>query len=538
MPPLTREQLVQYIKSLEVKIKKYQVVLKRRDAEIDKLKNDLDLITNGNGDPSVKPDNSAIESAIAQPKLKTKPLEERTKTFIKKANLGADERAKQAVQAKTTSMELFPPTEETPPPPSPDIPIPDQTEEAITAEAQEEEAAPPIPLINFEAGEFLSAVLDGEEEIDEVKALLDSLDKCEPDKRRNIMLSLTSVYWRMTVNMAKRMARENLCWEKRLCMRYGMLDEKLMADKMDVWQQLYMDKSKPEDTGIYFVDEWYEAISRGELKYSTIDEMSLGGAKPDPHATGAVALSYEVMTVPQMQRMCVGPRANMITILAQDYCNPSRDTPIVNRKWLQTAMKEVLPCDHLMFHRKYKGKESVVKPLFIINPGYGQRAGCWEPYTPGKKGDTGPRICISAFPPRSSIKALILGLSDYRWEYAKADAMHYWLTEGMTGKWIALFNKKEQRKDLKEWFQDSFTLWVMSESRRIPKLEKRFREFFWHNLPFADEVKDKLRGGGMFGRLIELEEAKKKRDEEERIELERIKAEREARKAKRQSQQG
>ncbi len=161
-----------------------------------------------------------------------------------------------------------------------------------------------------------------------------------------------------------------------------------------------------------------------------------------------------------------------------------------------------------------------------------------EPYTPGKKGDTGPRICLSVFPPRSSLKALILGVSDYRWEYAKADAMHYWLTEGMTGKWIALFNKKEQRKDLKAWFQDSFMLWVMSESRRIPKLEKRFREFFWHNLPFADEVKDKLRGGGMFGRLIELEETKKKREEEERIELERIKAEREARKAKRKAQQG
>ena len=113
--------------------------------------------------------------------------------------------------------------------------------------------------------------------------------------------------------------------------------------------------------------------------------------------------------------------------------------------------------------------------------------------------------------------------------------MHYWLSEGLTGKWLALFNRKEQRKDLKQVFIDNYFLWVMYESRRIPKIEKRFREFFYQNCPFSDEIKQNLKGGGVFARMIELEEAKKKREEEERLEIERIKAQREERKAARRA---
>lgn len=564
MPPVNREQLVNYIKSLETKVKQFQDVLKKRDAEIIRLRTELKtLVSNKNTEvtpelerkppspspvisPTPAPTSSESPPAASAPpvsptipqfKLKTKPLEERPKSFIMKADAGADERAKQAVQAKET-----PPTPSSPPEPpaEPSSMSFEETADEIEAEIPSgtpQPAASFVPSINFNAGEFLSAVIDGEEEADEIKALIERLEKSEPDQRRNVLLSLTSVYWRMTANMAKRMIGENLSREKRLCMRYGMLDEKLMSSRMDIWEQLYLDKSQPKDTGIYFVDEWYEAVIRGDVRYSTIDEFALNGAKPDPKATGALALSYEIMTVPQMQRLCVGPRANMIAVLVQDFCAPSRDNPIVNRQWLPGGIAEVLSCDYTMFHRKYKGEETIVKPLFIICPGYGQRSGCWEPYTPGRKGDTGPRIPICAFPPRSSLKALIIGISDYRWEYAKADSMHYWLTEGLTGKWIALFNKKEQRKDLKVWFQESYMHWVVSESNRIPKLEKRFREFLWVNCPFSDKVKERLKGGGMFGRLIELEDAKKQREEAERVEIERIKAEREARKAKRLGQQ-
>ena len=537
MAPLNREQILQYIKKLETKVKQYQVVLKKRDLEIHSLKKKLTNITGQDAEsiiaaeiesevqaskPEAKP--AMAQQALKKAVAKVKPLEERSDTFVKKAAPGTDYKIKEAAKAKEADEMAAAALQATE----------DKEPEAVEKPV-EEQVAPEVhaPSVNFEAGQFLSAVLEGEEEADEVKSLLERLETCEPDQRRSILTSLTGLHWRMVASLGKRLAHENLAWEKRLFMRYGMLDDKLMSDRKEVWDQLYLDKSRPEDSGVYYIDEWLEEIARGNLKYSEIDEMALDGRKPDPNARGEVAIGYELTNVPQMQRMCVGARANQCTILVQDYCAPSRDNPVVKRSWMKEAMKTVLSCDYIMFDRKYKGEDKVVQPLFIVQPGYGQRAGCWEPWSPGKKGTTGPRICICAFPPRNSMKTLLMGIADYRWEWAKADAMHYWLSEGLTGKWLALFSRKEQRKDLKQVFVDNYQLWVLFESRRIPKMEKKHREFFYTNCPFSDEVKQRLKGGGVFARMIELEDAKKKREEEEAKEIERMKAEREARKAKR-----
>lgn len=549
MGTLNKEQIVEYIKKLESRVKKLQVIIKSRDEEISRLRTRLSTLVNGEshtgGDMSLDAEITAQESGAGtvsgkKPEFKVpakvKPLEERSKTFTKPASVGADNRAKEAVRKKKFSRSAEP---EEPP-----------VEEAASAEASADESADSkteemveageapdaaVAQINFEPGKFLSAVIEGEEEADEVRALMEKLEVCEKDERRNILTSLTSVYWRLVDSMGRRVGKENLAWEKRLCLRYGMIDESLMPDRMDFWNKLYMDKSSPGDTGVYYTDEWLEAIYKGQFKFSTIDEMALDGKKPNQNARGEEALSYEILNVPQMQRMCVGARANTIAVMTQEYCNPSRDAPMLDRAWIQQALKEALSCDHIMFNRKHKGEEKVVEPLFIMTPGYGQRAGCWEPYQMGKKGDTGPRICYCLFPPRKPMKTFLMGIADYRWEYAKADAMHYWLSEGLTGKWIALFNKKEQRKDLKEIFIDSYFLWVTYEAKRVPKLEKRFREFLYTNCPFSDEVKQTLKGGGMFARMIELEEKKKQREEEERQEIERQKAEKEARKAARKA---
>lgn len=551
MSNLSKDQVVGYIRKLEKTVKKLQEVIKKRDEEIHVLRHkltevsgdvDIDALVQQAKERREKAAQQEAEQETAQetpadeaqptasqngPQFKktpkTKPLEEKRKTFVKKAAPGADQRVKEA--ASEESPDEAPPEETA------------QTEETPeTGEGQDEQSF--APSIHFEPGHFFSKVIEGEEEADEMKSLMEKLGQVEEKERRQVFISMTGVYWRMVKNMGKRLGREDLPWEKRLCMRYGMLDESLMEGREDLWEKLYTDKSHPEETGIYFMDEWLEQIARGRLKYSTIDEMALDGKKPNQNATGEEALQYELINVPQMQRMCVGPRANTITIMAKEYCNPTRDNPMLDRPWIQNAMKETLKCDYTMFQRKYKGEDKEVEPLFILLPGYGLKAGCWEPYSPGKKGTTGPRICYCVFPQRKPMKTFLMGIADYRWEYAKADAMHYWLTEGLTGKWIALFNRKEQRKDLKEIFLDTYFHWVTFESRRIPKIEKRFREFLYYNCPFSDEIKQNLKGGGMFARMIELEEQKKKREEEEQKEIERIKAEREKRKAARKANLG
>lgn len=393
--------------------------------------------------------------------------------------------------------------------------------------------APAVPSGDFRSGPFLDAVLDGEEEADEARALIEEWETCGKDRKNAVAQSLGRLHWRMAASMGKRLLREDLPREKRLFIRFGMLDERLMEGREDLWNHLCSETGQPGDTGVYYLDEWLEAVAMGRHRFSSIDEIALGGSKPDHNATGAKALGYELLNAPQMHRMTVGARANPVSVLMGGYCRDSRDNPPMIRERVIEAFRQIKRCDTRMLLRKRKGGEYEVQPIFVILPGYGQLGGCWEPWNPGRKKDTGPRICVPAFPPRSGLKAMCRGMADYRWEYAKADAMHYWMTEGLAGNWLSLFSPKEQRMDLKEVFIETYFHWVRHESNRIPKIDKRFREFFWHNIPFGGDVKQGLMGSGLFTRLIELDEAKKRREEEESLEIERIRAERESHRAKR-----
>lgn len=402
--------------------------------------------------------------------------------------------------------------------------------DAILVKAPEQE----VP--EFAQGEFLEHVLDGEDEqqADLMRRMFQKLMECEPDEKRDVYTRLTGAYWPLVNSMSTRIGKEDLSWPKRLFMRFGLIEPSLCSEEL--LKTVYHETSAPGQTGVYYLDEWLEAIYRKEMKYSDIDEMALDGAKPGKDPDGETCVKYEMINVPQMQRMVVGPRANMCAILTSDYCTASRDNPVMIRPFVYEALKYLKPYDFRIYERKYKGDDIEVQPLVLILPGYGVRSACWEPWSPGKK-TTGPRYLVCFFPPRASVHCLVDAMSDYRWEGAKAEAMHYWLSEGLTGKFLALFTTKEQRKDMKAIFRDNYKHWILNEARRVPKMDKKLREWFFINTPYSDDVKAPLRQGGVFMRLVEREMAKREREAKEKEELERIKAEREARKAARKAKQ-
>ncbi len=388
----------------------------------------------------------------------------------------------------------------------------------------------------FGPGEFLEHVLDGEDEdaANMMRKMYAKFQECGPDEKRDVLNRLTSQYWALLQTMTQRIGKEDFSWPKRLFMRFGLIDPNMLSE--DLFKTVYHETSQPGNTGVYYVDEWLEAIYNKEFKYSDIDEMALEGAKPDKAPDGSTCVKYEMINVPQMQRMVVGPRANMCTILSSDYCTPGRDNPVMIRPFVYEALKYLKPYDYTIYQRKYKGEDIEVQPLVLIMPGYGVRSACWEPWSPGKK-DSGPRFLVCFFPPRASYKCLVEAMSDYRWEYAKAEAMHYWLSEGLTGKFLAMFTSKEQRQDMKRLFRDHYQHWILNEARRIPKLDRKMREWFFIQVPYSDPVKAPLGQGGVFMQLVQREQAKRERDAKEKEELERIKAEREARIAARKAKQ-
>ena len=554
--PASRERLIAYIRKLESRVRFLETQAKEhqngdRASTTSSSRSEIPAPrAPGSPDAEAEPARAAAKTQPIQ-KISTPP-EPKTPLFmpekVKKARLSgpesvskteASEPPTEAVSQAAVDLGVGPP----PPPPAHEIrtkeppPSAPGASGALYPHPHNDPVVLPIPDIlppAFVPGEFAKQVLDGEEEqvVEPLMGGLSELRECKPEDRRSILLRMTSVYWTAVSRMGARIGREELSWPKRLFLRFGILDPELLNDRL--WRTLYNENSPIGETGVYYLDEWLEAIYSKEIKYSSIDEMALKGGKAKKDASGEECVGYELMNISQMQRMVVGPRANLIAILTSDYCTPSRDNPLLLREWVYKTYKMILPFDHTMFRRKYKGEDIEAEPLWLVLPGYGVRSACWEPWSPGNK-RTGPRSLVCLFPPRYSLKALIDALSDYRWTYAKEDAMHYWLSEGLTGKFLAMFSAKEQRRDMKALFRSFYMHWMLNEARRVPKLDKRMRDFFYYNCPYSDEVKATLRAGGVFAHTIEAEMAKRERDEKEREELERMKAMREARKAMRKA---
>lgn len=518
------EELIQRCKWLEQRVELYEAELQKRNTELAQLKRIVKSLVTKHG--LVKPPSGQVhESPVAAPQKQAPPPPPLEPEKVAAAPTAlSEESTEPAIVGAGMELNGGEAVDEP------------EAAEATEAEAVEADAAAclvvPLPgsgpcpsatgpdvLVpyDFKPGRFMSAVLEGEseEEAAELREQMGQFLSCPEEEHFRVLQRMSTSHRLLTSKMAGRMDPD-LAWEKRLFIRYGMLDETLMPDRMHVWEALWNDKSRPEDTGIYFLDEWLDAVGSGSIPVSSADEATLGGEKQDREATGEKALYYETQSTQQMQRMSVGPRGNKVTILYQSYCFPGPDNPVINRRWLGEAMNYIRKCDTTLFGRHYKGEDVEVEPLFFVAPGYGDRGVCWEPYSPGHKGNTGPRLCLCAFPPRGSMKAVIMSLGDYRWEYAKADARQYWMVEGLTGDWLSLFKIKEQRLDLKAIFVNAYIQWVLKESQRIPVLERRFREFLWRKCPFNEEIKQNIRGSGVFLRLFELDDRLKERDERDK----------------------
>ena len=83
----------------------------------------------------------------------------------------------------------------------------------------------------------------------------------------------------------------------------------------------------------------------------------------------------------------------------------------------------------------------------------------------------------------------------YYWS-AKEKAQHYWMEEGLTGRYYQWFTEKKMRGDVREAFIQDYILWITKESEGTQKLDKDVRGIFWRNIPFRQELRDRLRKRG------------------------------------------
>ena len=236
----------------------------------------------------------------------------------------------------------------------------------------------------------------------------------------------------------------------------------------------------------------YRDLEKAESNLESLKEKAeeLGGVSMVDSKT----ILSEFNTFRQMAKMCVGRQGNHMPVLMKQYFRASlRD--IGTRENVIRLMADVEKLDQTVFCRTYKQETNRIVPHVILVPSYGDRGICWEPFERFNKATSRGRIAIPMYP-KDIREAVITALGDLRWQVAKEKAQHYWMEEGLTGRYYQWFSDRKLKGDVKERFVQDYILWITRESEGTQKLEREVRGIFWRYIPFPDELREKLKNRG------------------------------------------
>lgn len=202
-------------------------------------------------------------------------------------------------------------------------------------------------------------------------------------------------------------------------------------------------------------------------------------------------ITSEFNTLRQMIKLCVGRQGNHFPFLMKQYYRPLI-SDYCTRENAITTMAYVESLDPGLFLRTFKRQTARIVPNVILVPCYGDRGICWEPFEKYNRATSRGRVALPIYP-KDVKTAVISALGDLRWQVAKEKAQHYWMEEGLTGKYYQWFTERKLKGDVKEYFIQDYILWITKESEGTQKLDKDVRAIFWRYLPFPQELKDSLK---------------------------------------------
>lgn len=235
-----------------------------------------------------------------------------------------------------------------------------------------------------------------------------------------------------------------------------------------------------------FLKEYNQSVE--DVQLLTEKVAAEGGAGE----TDTQAVDTEFGTIRQISKMTIGRQGNHFPILTHEYfhCMPqdvaTRENIITQLTWIESIDPEA-------FCRVYRNKMNRIVPYVILIPGYGDTGICWEPFDRYNRATSRGRIAIPMYSKSLSL-ALLAAVGDLRWQNAKEKAAFYWMEEGLTGNYYQWVAARKLKGDLKQFFINDYVLWMTKESEGTQKLDKEVRGIFWRYMPFAQEVKEKLKG--------------------------------------------
>jgi hypothetical protein len=240
------------------------------------------------------------------------------------------------------------------------------------------------------------------------------------------------------------------------------------------------------------VRESYSALENIDSELQELEEKS--NEQGPAVSVDRASVLAEFGSLRQMSKMCVGRQGNHFPILLKQYFRPNIKE-IATRENVINAMARVEALDSGLFERTFKGQTTRIVPHVLLLPNFGESGICWEPFERFNRASSRGRIAIPLFP-KDLDYAVITALADLRWQVAKEKAQHYWMEEGITGKYYQWFDEQKLKGDVKDYFIEAYVWWITKESQGTQKLDREVRGIFWRNLPFPQAIKDSLKNRG------------------------------------------
>jgi len=236
----------------------------------------------------------------------------------------------------------------------------------------------------------------------------------------------------------------------------------------------------------------YIALDNAAQHVKTL--MEKAAAAGQETAVDSKVLSDEFNTVRQMIKLCVGRQGNHFPILMKQYFRPVL-SEIATRENVLSQLAWVESLDPGIFLRTFKQQTTRIVPHIILVPCYGERGICWEPFERYNRATSRGRVAIPIFPKDVRI-AVLAAMADLRWQVAKEKAQHYWMEEGLTGRYYQWFSERKMKGDVREFFINDYILWMTRESEGTQKLDREVRAIFWRYVPFPQALRDSLKTRG------------------------------------------
>lgn len=262
---------------------------------------------------------------------------------------------------------------------------------------------------------------------------------------------------------------------------YNEMQKRLFAEIIEKLKNL----QKIDKELINYVSEYREALEISESLKKKMENIT------EEIEVDKSSLYTELSTVRQMAKMTCGRQGNHFPILTREYFHSAprqtgfRENVIDIMAWIESI-------DPGVFCRIHKNQSNRIVPYVVLVPTYGDIGMCWEPFDRYNRTTSRGRIVVPMYSKNLQI-AVITAVADLRWQVAKEKASVYWMEEGLTGQYYQWFSSQKLKGDLKDYFINDYVFWITKESEGVQRLDKEIRGVFWRHMPFAQEIKEKLK---------------------------------------------